>query len=103
MFPLSPFAPRSLLASSLLWAVRLPRQTTSRVSQVPRLIYPHAPPPTTPVSPMAAFTRCFTTDDRLHPLRWTGHSQCSNEVESGSLALRLASLPRKASCRGSLL
>src|SRR5205823_15114841 len=48
---------------------------TSRVSQVPRLIYPHAPPPTTPKSPMAASTRCLTIDIRLHPLRQTGHSQ----------------------------
>src|SRR5438093_2484119 len=56
LFTFSPFTPRSLPASPLLWAVRLPRNTSSRVSQVPRLIDSHAPPPTTPESPMAAFT-----------------------------------------------
>jgi len=51
-----------------------PAKKTLRVSQVPRLIFPHAPPPPTPESPMAAFTRCFTIGGRLHPLRQTGHS-----------------------------
>jgi hypothetical protein len=46
---------------------------------------------------MAAFTRCFTIDGRLHPLRQTGHSHLDNEAELGSLSLRLARLPRKAS------
>jgi hypothetical protein len=35
------------------------KKQSSRVSQVPRPIYPHAPSPTTPESPMAAFSRCF--------------------------------------------
>ena len=73
-----------------------------RVSQVPRLLFPHALSPATPESPMVANTRCFTIDIRLHPLRQTGHSHDANEAESGSLALRLASLPCKASCRGLL-
>src|SRR5438093_13431415 len=61
------------------------RKTNMRASQVPRLIYPHAPPPTTPESLMAAFTRCFTTNGRLHPLRQTDRSRKFNEAASGSL------------------
>jgi len=46
---------------------------------------------------MAALTRYFTIDYRLHLLRQTRHSQYANEAKSGSLALRLASSPCKAS------
>jgi len=46
---------------------------------------------------MAACTRYFTIDCRLHPYRETGHSQYANEAESDSLALRLAISPCEAS------
>ena len=62
-------------------------------------VFPRALPPTTPKSPVTASARCFTVDPRLHLLGLTGHSQLRNEAESGSLALRLASLPCKASQR----
>src|SRR5881628_2411673 len=45
----------------------------SRVSQVPRLIGLHAPPPNTPESPMAVYP-LPTIGGRLHPLWQTGHS-----------------------------
>src|SRR2546425_11807467 len=73
------------------------RKKISRVSQVPRLIYPHAPPPTTPESSMAASPVArppmsgFIRFDRLATLKRV------NEAESSSLVLRLASLPCKAS------
>ena len=51
---------------------------------------------------MAACTRYFTIDIRLHPLRRTGHSQYANEAESGSLALRLASSALQGFVRGLL-
>ena len=100
-------------ASTLLWASPTPDQdrtegyafpsgvvghsTSCRVSQVPRLICRHALSPTTPESPAAAYACCFTADDRLQPSRRISHSQWSNEVESGSLALRLAPSPFEAS------
>jgi hypothetical protein len=37
-----------------------------RVSQVPRLISPHAPSPITPEGPVTAFARCFATGSGLH-------------------------------------
>ena len=42
------------------------------VSQVPRLIFPHALSPITPGGPMAALTRCFTIGGGLHhfPAGW---------------------------------
>lgn len=75
-----PFAPRSLPASSLLWAGPTPDQATlrlfipvgrwltppRRVSQVPRLICPRAPSPTTPEGPTSACTRYFPIGSRLH-------------------------------------
>ena len=61
--------------TTLLTSADSREKKPSRVSQVPRLIFPHAPPPTTPESPMAACTRYLTIDIRLHPLRRTGHSQ----------------------------
>src|SRR5262249_29792211 len=99
-FTFSPFAPRSLPASSLLRAVRLPQKEKqfaglpgSSAHLSPRAASNH------PEESDGCFTRCSTTDVRLHPLRQTGHSQKNkvNEAESSSLALRLASLPCKAS------
>jgi len=48
-------------------------QAPRRVSQVPRLICPHALSPPTPESPRAASARYFTPGIRLHPTRRTGH------------------------------
>jgi hypothetical protein len=45
-----------------------------RVSQVPRLIFLHAPSPTTPESPVAALAHCFTTGIRLHHVWQLGRS-----------------------------
>ena len=86
-----PFAPRSLLASALLWVRPTPvpgpralmhshtkpmaRPPPGRVSQVPRPIFPRALSPTTPESPTAALAHCFTADVRLPLLRQTGHSR----------------------------
>jgi len=69
-----------------------------RVSQVPLPIFPRALPPPTPKSPTIAPTRCFLVGSRLHPSSadWPLLSLC-NEAVSGSLALRLACSPRKAS------
>ena len=53
-----------------------------RVSQVPRLICPHAPSPTTPESPMTARTHCFIIGGRLHLVVQLGRSHFSNEAES---------------------
>ena len=87
-----PFAPRSLPASPLLRAGPTPAPGHSRVmhspavlahsrappgwvSQVPRLICPHAPSPTTPESPMVACTHCFTIGGRLHHVWQLGRSR----------------------------
>src|SRR5437667_11418461 len=74
MFPLSPFAPRSLLASSLLWAVRLPQKKTAGLPGSLTHLSPRAAS-NHPEESDGCFTRCSTTDVRLHPLRQTGHSQ----------------------------
>ena len=102
-FTFSPFAPRSLPASPLLWAVRLPRISTrgsprfldpsflTRRPQPPRRVRLAASPASSPLG------------GRLHPFGQTGHSHLNaNEAESGSLSLRLTSSPCKASCRGLL-
>ena len=74
-----------------------------RVSQVPRPICLHAPSPLTPASPAAARAHCFTAGLRLHHslADWPLASWC-NEAETGSLALRLADSPPKASSPGLL-
>ena len=46
-----------------------------RTSQVPRPIFRRTPPPTTPESPVAAYTHCFTTGTALRPNRRIGDSQ----------------------------
>ena len=48
-----------------------------RVSQVPRPIFRHTLPPTTPKSPLAAFAHCFTSDTALH-LDWKTGDSCLN-------------------------
>ncbi len=58
--------------------------------------------PLTPGSPTAARVRCFTVDGRLHLFWRAGHSQLRHEAETGSLALRLASLRSGASSGGLL-
>lgn len=63
-------------------ALAHPRELLRRASQVPRLIGPHAPSPTTPESPVTARTHCFITDSRLHLVVQLGHSRFSNEAES---------------------
>src|SRR6266700_6155744 len=60
-------------------------------------ILTRCPQPPRRVRWLLMHTHYLTIDDRLHPLRQTGHSRLDNEAESGSLALRLASLPCKAS------
>ena len=83
MSTFSPFAPRSLPASQLLWTVRLPRSVrASRASQVPR------PSILTrrPQSPRRAQwcrPAIFTIGGRLHPMLvdWP-LSLCCNEAES---------------------
>jgi len=69
-----------------------------RVSQVSLPIFPRALPPPTPKSPTTASARCFIAGSRLHrsSADWPLLSLC-NEAETGSLALRLACSPRKAS------
>src|SRR5262249_44353280 len=97
-------APRSLLVSPLLWAVRLPQQNIqtcgsprflgssfpARCLQAPReaqwLLTPAALPP------VSGFIL----------LRETGRFRYANEAESSSLSLRLAGSPCKASCCGLL-
>jgi len=65
------------------------RPPPCRVSQVPRCDCPSAPSPITPGCPAVAHARCFTTGDRLHHVRKTGHTHMCNEAEPGSLALGL--------------
>src|SRR5262249_41835932 len=96
-FTFSPFAPRSLLASLLLRAVRLPR---------PRGIA-GLPGSSTHLSPRAAsnypgepngcFIRSSTTGVRLHPLRQTGHSQSLTRLNR--VRLRCGSRVRLARLR----
>ena len=64
-------------------------------SQDPRLIFPRALPPTTPESPAAACTRCFTTGCRFVISGRLLAFTLRNEAVSGSLALRLACSPHK--------
>src|SRR5215470_6137500 len=40
-------------------------------------LFPHAPPPNTPESPVAALIRFSATGGRLHPIWETGHSPLS--------------------------
>ena len=69
-----------------------------RASQVPLPIFPRALPPLTPTSPTIACARYFIAGPRLPLLRLIGHSfLLCNEAETGSLALRLACSPCKAS------
>ena len=51
-----------------LWALR-------RTSQVPRLIFRHAPSPITPDSPTGSFARLFPVDGGLHHIRKAGRCQ----------------------------
>lgn len=76
---------------------------TRRVSQVPRSIFRHAPSPTTPDGPRGCSCSLLRAGDRLRDL-WNPWPTITwrNEVESGSLALRLASSPREASKHGLL-
>ncbi len=53
-----------------LWALR-------RTSQVPRLIFRHAPSPITPNSPTGSFARLSPVSGRLHQFRKVGHCQLS--------------------------
>ena len=53
-----------------LWVVR-------RISQVPRLIFRHAPSPITPDSPTGSFARLSPVSGRLHHLRKVGHCRIS--------------------------
>src|ERR1035441_1353454 len=94
-----PSRPRVMYSPRALACLRRP---LCRVSQVPRLICPHAPSPTTPESPVAACTHCFTTGVRLHHVWQFGRSQLHNEAESDSLALRLTGSLCPASCHGLL-
>src|SRR5439155_22025269 len=69
-----------------------------RVSQVPLPIFPRALSPSTPKSPTIASARCFIAGSRLHhsladwPLLFS-----VTRPNTGSLALRLACSPCKAS------
>ncbi len=56
-----------------LWVVR-------RISQVPRLIFQHAPSPITPDSPTGSFARLSPVSGRLHHLRKVGHCRISVSV-----------------------
>ena len=60
-----------------------------------RLIFRHALPSLTPDGPADASVRFFSADDRLRPIREVGHHHLCNEAETGSLALRLATLPSR--------
>ena len=51
-----------------LWELR-------RTSQVPRLIFRHAPSPITPDSPTGSFARLSPVGGRLHHIRKVGHCQ----------------------------
>jgi hypothetical protein len=55
----------------------LSHQVVRRTSQVPRLIFRHAPSPTTPDSPTGSFARLSPVGGRLHHLRKVGHCQIS--------------------------
>src|SRR5215469_9117876 len=44
---------------------------------------------------MVAYTCCFTTDNRFHPLWRVDHDHKRNEAESDSLTLRLMSLSKR--------
>jgi hypothetical protein len=48
-----------------------------RASQVPRLIFRHAPSPTTPDSPTGSYARLSPVSGRLHHLREVGHCHLS--------------------------
>jgi hypothetical protein len=75
------------------------RRPLRRVSQVPRLICPHAPSPTTPESPVIAHSHCFTTGDRLHHVVQLGRSHLLNEAESVRLRYGSRVRLRQASAR----
>jgi hypothetical protein len=69
-----------------------------RASQVPLPIFPRALSPSTPKSPTIACARCFTAGSRLHhPLADWPLLLSVTRPTSGSLALRLACSPCKAS------
>ncbi len=69
-----------------------------RVSQVPRLICPHAPSPTTPESPTDALTLCFSVGGRLPLLGQTGRSH-SGVTRPNRVRLRYGSHVRRTRLR----
>ncbi len=70
-----------------------PSTALSGLPGPPRLFFPRALSPLTPVSPASALVRCFVAGGRLLHFRQSGRSLlCVNEAESGSLALPLACL-----------
>jgi hypothetical protein len=69
-----------------------------RVSQVPRLISPHAPSPTTPEGPTAAFARCFTAGGGLH-LSLAGWPPSLGVTRPNRVRLRYGSRGRSAGLR----
>ena len=98
-------------ASSLLWASPTPAQARfpvmfslqllapERVSQVPRLFFRRTPSPYTPESPVVALSRFFTSGSGFTISGRLATLTCLSRPFSGSLALRLTSLPPKASPR----
>jgi len=70
---LSDFRPAH--SQGYLFPLRAVSRPHCRISQVPRLIFPHALSPPTPESPSAALTRSFTDGYWLHRCLPTGHSQ----------------------------
>jgi len=74
------------------------KQPPRWISQVPRLIFPHALSPTTPGGPMAASTRFFTTGSGLHHSQegWP-HSNCV--TRPNRVHLRYGSRVRSAGLR----
>ena len=55
----------------------LSHQVVRRTSQVPRLIFRHAPSPITPNSPTGSFARLSPVDGRLHQFWKVGHCYLS--------------------------
>jgi len=79
----TPLAPGSLLPSSLLRG-HPTSALIARISQVPRCLFPHAPPPVTPKSPTLAPECFFSVDVGFGCSESLATLTLCNEAESSS-------------------
>jgi len=73
----------------------MPKASSVRVSQVPRLIFRRPPSSVTPESPTTALARCFMVDAGFTIVGRLATLDLCHEAESGSLALRLTPSPQR--------